>query len=170
MKVRVKDRRSQRGMTLTEVVISSVVLGIGVMGVAKIQTTSVKSMSGSRSQNVARQLAQQRIAWLATKSLDRIAGCSGPPSCRSGRKAPAPIKSAQGGFLCTRFVDGPTSGQGGSTESKFRVDVSVSQPQGSRQFDDAKLLTVAVCYFEPDGAIGEVRAERLVVDDEGDDE
>ncbi len=156
-------------MTLTEVVISTLVLGIGVMGVAKIQTTSVKSMAGSRSQNVARQLAQQRIEWLATKSLDRIAGCSGPPTCRAGRRTPGPMKTAQGGFLCSRFVDGPTGSEGDSAEAKFRVDVSVSKPQGTRQFDDAKLLTVAVCYFEPDGTIGEVRAERLVVDDEGED-
>lgn len=161
-----RARRSVRGMTLVEVLISSLVLGCGVVALAELFTTSFRTDLDARSRDVATQLAIQRAEQLGTLPPDRLPACGGGlSSCRVATRAYAPVRAAAPTFACTQIVDDGLIPDDTTTleVGKYRIDTAVDVPPGSGQQSDARVLSVSVCWTNAKGLVQQVQVERLVV-------
>lgn len=157
--------------------ISATVLGIALVGLVQMHTTSVQrtveSEKVGRATEIARQIADrtasQPLAALpacgnAATPLDvadGTRGCRGTPVPSRGK---APVKVDP----CTQFfgedaISGGATLQPASSEepSSFRVDTLLSShPNGGT---DAALLHVWVCWREPDGMYNEIYTSRAKI-------
>jgi len=61
IKARLRNRKSQRGFTLVEVIVAALVLTIGIVGSLAAFATTIATLQQSREDSIARQEAQQFI-------------------------------------------------------------------------------------------------------------
>lgn len=152
-------------MTLIEVLVSSMVLGFGVVALAELLTTSLRTDSDGRARDVATQLALQRAEQLGTLPVEQLPACAGLVSCRADNRAYAPVRAATPDFACTQIVDDARiPDQVTSLEiGKYRIDTGIEAPGGVTQQGGARILTVSVCWTSRSGFVQQVQIERLVV-------
>ncbi len=152
-------------MTLVEVLISSMVLGFGVVALAELMTTSLRTDADGRARDVATQLALQRAEQLGTLPVDQLPACGGLGSCREHNRAYAPARAATPDFACTQVVDDARIPDNVSSLEigKYRIDTAVDAPGGVTQQGGARILSVSVCWTSQKGLVQQVQVERLVV-------
>lgn len=151
-------------MTLVETMIAAGVLGVAVLGLVQLHTTSTRQNARLRDLATARALAGQRLERLATRPVDRLAACPGPAGCRNRVDSLRATKGTVDGYACTDFADGPSvAAPGASGIGKFRIDTTVEGHPDPTQFPEARILTVSVCFLDTQEQIREVRAERMLV-------
>lgn len=144
---------------------STAVLGIGVVALADLHTTSEKADQGTRARDVAAQIAIQRMEQLATQPIERLPDCPGFATCRAGRRQMQQERSTAGSFRCSQLVDqnGFSDGSDNDPNGKYRIDTSVNAPTATSQQEGARMITVSVCWVDHRDTIQEVQIERLVV-------
>lgn len=153
-------------MTLVETMVAVGVLGVALLGLLRLYTTSSRQNASLRDLTTARTLAAQRLERLATRPVDRLAACEAPAGCRAGIDAFRASKSSVDGYACTDFADGPSVADPGATPlGKFRIDTTVEAHPDPTQHPEARILTVAVCFMDAYQLVREVRAERMLVPD-----
>ena len=153
-------------MTLIETMVAAGVLGVAVLGLVQLHTTSTRQNASLRDLSVARALAAQRLERLATRPVEQLAACVGPAGCREGIDSLRASKGTVSGYACTDFADGPSVAAPGTTAlGKFRIDTTVEAHPDPGQHPDARILTVSVCFRDAYEQIREVRAERMLVPD-----
>ncbi|MGF1511893.1 MAG: prepilin-type N-terminal cleavage/methylation domain-containing protein [Myxococcota bacterium] len=158
-------RANRRGFSLVEVMVSSLLLGLGVAALVELFTSSSSGLRISRNRSVATQLALQRLEQLAAFGIDGLPGCGFGTGCREGITTLAAPQSAAAGFDCTQLVSdtGFSGEQAGDQNGRFRVDVSEVPHPDPNQIPGATLLRVSVCWSDRGNTIQQVQLERLVV-------
>lgn len=154
-----KSAARRRGFSLLEVMISAAVLGVGVLAGVRLFTTGVEGNAWTRSRSTATTMAIQRLEQLGTRGVDLLpAGCTGPVGCKAGQQELAPP------VPCTQQVDEMNVDVSVSEPNgKYRVDTVVEpHPDGGRQLG-ARVVTVSVCWQDPDGSVHEAQLDRLFV-------
>ena len=158
-------RRTVRGLTLVEVMLTSAVLAIGMVALAHTYSRAQTGMRASRLKTAALRIAEQRLERLSTLPVDRISACVGPVTgCRSNRSTLAPVLGNVGTYLCTQNVDemgfaDPTA----LTTGRFRVDTAVQTHPDPRQQAGAMIVTVSVCWTPTPGVVDQVQLQRMIV-------
>ena len=71
-----RARGGRRGFTLVEVLMALVILAVGLLALAGLGATAMRTVRGGSSQTVAAALAQSRFDSLASVPCDQIAGAS----------------------------------------------------------------------------------------------
>jgi len=157
-------RKHQRGFSLTEVLISGVLLGVGVMGVAKMFTHSSTGVRVSRHQSEATQLGLQRLESLAGLGVDAAPNCPASEGCRGDGGLAPPLPSL-GTFDCTQNVvqTGFVDDQQDDAAGLYRVDVASLPHPDANQLAGSRLLRVSVCWSEDGANVQQVQFERLMV-------
>jgi prepilin-type N-terminal cleavage/methylation domain-containing protein len=158
-------RTARRGFSLIEVMVSSLVLGVAILGLTSTYTSSESGMTTSRSRTAANELALQRLEMLATQPADQLPACGGPAACQQGFAFSAPLPAA-GAFQCTQYVDDAEvldPSEGGQATNRYRVDTAVEDhPDAARQ-PGARIVTVSVCWADRPGRVSQVNARRTIV-------
>lgn len=152
-------------MTLIEVLVSSLVLGFGVVALAELFTTSVRTDADGRARDVATQLALLRVEQLATIPVDRLPACGPVGTCRLDRANYAPARAATPDLACTQIVDDeriPDDTTSLAT-GKYRIDTAIFTPTGATQQAEARIALISVCWTDIRGVVQQVQAERLMV-------
>jgi prepilin-type N-terminal cleavage/methylation domain-containing protein len=141
--------RARLGFTLIEVMISSALLGLGVLAGVRLFTSSVSGTSYVQDRSVATTLAVQRLERLGTQGVSALPACPGAPrGCREDR---------------TTFTTPPACTS--EIDFKYRLDtVITSHPDASRQ-NGARLVTVSVCWRDEQATIHQAQLDRLFVPD-----
>ena len=158
-------RKGQQGLTLVEVLVTSAVLGVGMVALAHTYNRAQSGVRQSRLGTAAIRIAEQRLERLATLPVARLAGCAGPATgCRSNRTTFAPVLGNVGTYRCTQNVDGmgfhdPTA----LSTGLFRVDTSVSAHPDPRQQTGALVITVSVCWSPAPQQVEQIQLQRMVV-------
>ena len=158
-------RAGVRGLSLVEAMLTTVVLGIGVMSVANTFRQASTGVRGSRLATEAMRIAEQRLERLSTVPANRLAVCAGPVTgCRATREQFASELGAAGTFRCTQYVDemgfhDPTA----VTTGKYRVDTAVQAHTDPRQQSGALVVTVSVCWASADRVVEQVQLQRMIV-------
>lgn len=152
-------RTRRRGFSLLEVMIAAAILGIGVLAGVRLYTAGVEGSSWTRSRSIATNIAIQRLEQLGAQGVDLLpAGCSGPVGCKATQQT---FASA---VPCSRRVNGMNSDVTVSVPNgKYRVDTVIEpHPDGARQ-PGARVVTVSVCWQDPDRTVHEAQLDRLFV-------
>ena len=151
-------------MTLVETLIAAGVLGVAVLGLVRLHTTSSRQSASLRDLTIARALAAQRLERLATRPVERLAACEGPAGCREGIDTLRASKGEVDGYACTDFAEGPSvAAPGTNAIGKFRIDTTVENHPDPAQHPEARILTVSVCFRDAYEQIREIRAERMLL-------
>lgn len=183
-------RSSARGFSVVEALVAAAVLGIALVGMVQLHSSSIRGTARAERLGRASEVARQFAELLATTTPADL------PACPPGPLA-APLVGATGckgdvgqtflftptkGVGCTFWVqDGPSvpsiddpnaaagaivaqpnAGPTGPQPSQFRIDVSVSAHPSANRFPDAALLTVWVCWRDEIGRVNEVRTRRIL--------
>jgi prepilin-type N-terminal cleavage/methylation domain-containing protein len=157
-------RLRPRGFSLVEALVSSAVLGVGMLGVLNVLSFSQSGAAGSGARSAAKELASQRLEALTTMVADRLPACEGTVGCRADETTLRPPLSPAAGFRCTQEVPGMTFvDPGAAATGRFRIDTVVAAHPGAQQQAGARLVTVSVCWTDEGGHLREVRARRLMV-------
>ncbi|MEL7368241.1 MAG: prepilin-type N-terminal cleavage/methylation domain-containing protein [Myxococcota bacterium] len=160
-----RHRRHQRGLTIVEVMLTAAVLGIGIVAVVATYNRTQVGVRSSRFKTSALRIAQQRLEYLATMPIGRLAACAGPVTgCQRDRSAMAPVLGNVGNYRCTQNVDGmgfhdPTA----LATGQYRIDTSVQPHPDPRQQAGAVVVTVSVCWTAQPGLVEQVQVQRMVV-------
>jgi prepilin-type N-terminal cleavage/methylation domain-containing protein len=154
-----------RGFSLIEVMISSLLFGLGVAALVQLFTSSSGGLRMSRNRAVATQLALQRLEQLAALDAGLVPQCAPSNGCQEDFSTLAEPQPAAGGFDCTMVVqDGGFAGeQAADPAGAFRVDVATDDHPDPNQIAGARLLRVSVCWSDNGSGINQVQLERLVV-------
>ncbi len=163
-------RQHSRGFSLIEVMVTSVILGMGVIGVANLFTSSARGVGTSRMRETATQVALQRLERLATSPAAALPTCGGVVGCRATGEAMMPdLGTSPDLYECTQYVDdmGPSDPTARTTGglAGYRLDTVVSPPPSLTQNDDARLISVSVCWTDTSGRIQQVLMQRLSLGD-----
>jgi hypothetical protein len=158
----------RRGFSLVETLISTLLLGVGVIGLVDLYTSSSRGMGSSRHRETATQIAVARMERLTTMPLDELPSCSGVVGCRADSYTMMPelIPSAEA-FECTQYVsdmgqhDPRTRGGDGG----YRLDTIVAPHPSSGQNGDARVVSVSVCWTDGDGDVQQVFLQSLALGD-----
>ncbi len=155
--------------------VSAGVLGIALMGLVQMHTTSIRG--AARTDEVARgwELSRQMADRFAIPTADLGCGDASLPlgegGCMEGRIDPGDEK----GWPCTMYVDGDATSNDASGDfpestqdafdsgRAFRIDRWLSaHPSGG---DGVSMLHVWVCWRRADGTLQEVYSSRVRVED-----
>lgn len=177
--------RSRRGFSLIEAMISAAVLGIALVGLVEMHTTSIRGTAKAEDVGRATEIARQLADRVASQPLDQMPGCGSAivPLAQTGcRGTPGPgrvLANAKPGLDCTRIVneDAVTNALSGDIETltsvdptlpsgtspgAFRVDTWLSaHPNGAA---GTALVNVWVCWRDPSGAVQEVATQRVKIE------
>lgn len=159
-----RPRRSVRGLSLVEVLVSVGVLGVGVLGVLNLYATSDHATRSSRSDTTATQLAVERLERIAAQGIEALPACPEEVGCRASHSSLRPPRPGAQGMACTQetsemgLADPEVGGVG-----RFRVDTSVRPHPDATQQLGARIVTVSVCWTDDSGYVREVSAERMLV-------
>lgn len=156
--------QSRRGFSLIEVMVSSLVLGVAVLGLTSTYTSSQTGMVASRSRTTAAELARQRLELLATQDATQLPACAGPLTCQQDG-AMGPALAPSGAFRCTQYVDDMAvlDPADPAASGRYRVDTIVEEHPDALRQPDARLVTVNVCWLDRTGRVHEVQARRTIV-------
>jgi hypothetical protein len=149
---------------MVETLVSAAVLGFGVLGLFRLYEASIGGASISRGRAAATELALDQLERLGTMPAESLPGCAGAVGCRASVSEARPALAEAGGFACTRLVndmgalDAPSADEG-----RFRVDTVVAAHPGAQQQLGGVVVTISVCWRDDDGALQEVRAQRLLL-------
>jgi type IV pilus assembly protein PilV len=159
--------RKSRGFSLIEVMMTSVILGVGVLGLVNMYTSSARGVGTSRHRETATQIALQRIERLTTSPTETLPACGGLVGCRATPAALAPELAPADQFECTQYVSdmGSTEPTGGDDQGGYRLDTIVAPHPSSTQGSDARLISVSVCWTDASGLIQQVMMQRLALGD-----
>lgn len=160
----VSRKARQAGFSVIEVMVSAVLLGLGVMVLAKTLGASSQGLSLGKDRSAARQLALQRLETLSSRGPELMPACPESPGCRASFSSLASPLPSVDGFECTQSVVEPgfVDEQVDTPQGVYRVDVSSRTPLDPEQMAGAVLVQVSVCWVE-DGRVEEVQAHRLLV-------
>lgn len=159
--------------------ISAAVLGIALVGLVQMHTTSIQRTVESEKVGRATEIARQIADRMASQPLTQLPPCgnttapldlSNPQGCRA-TIGPSRTDAAQKSGVCTQFFteDGLADANSGietpaalvDEPQSFRVDVQLSShPNGGNA---AALLHVWVCWREPDGMYNEIYTSRAKI-------
>lgn len=165
---------------MIEAMVAAGVLGIALLGLVRLHSTSMKGTVQAQRIGIASEVARQLAETVASQPAADLPVCLpgfGPggaqlPPAPAGCRATvgpstvfAPIK-ANG---CTVNIDGAAVQDvaipglsPNIVNSKFRVDTAVSQHPDSINYPDSALVTIWVCWTEPQGLIREISTSRIV--------
>jgi hypothetical protein len=145
--------------------VSAVILGIGLVGLVNLHTSSLRGLMKDEMLSVASDVATQRLEEMATMRPGDIPPCAGAVGCRTADRTDyLPDLSAAGGFECTQRIEGAGVPRvsGAAEAPRYRVDMVVEpHPDPIRQ-PDGRLLTVSVCWQDY-GGIQELQMRRFIV-------
>jgi hypothetical protein len=156
--------------------ISAAVLGIALVGLVEMHTTSIRGTAKAEDVGRATEIARQLADRVASLPVDQLPGCGsidtplGVPGCRATPGPGRSFSNPKGGPSCTRFVDedaiaDAASGQIATLPTEqagsYRIDTWLSQhPNGT---SGAGLLHVWVCWRDPAGVVQEVHTRRMKI-------
>lgn len=161
-----RPRRSRRGLTLIEAMISAALLGIGIAALVRLHSTSVSGVASGRAVTHATAIAQQRSEMLSAQVAEgTLPACPGDgfDGCRQSDRVLSPPKT------CTEWLDGSevpaTDGviATNADERGFRVDVVLAPHPSINQYPNATLAITSVCWIGTKGDVHEVQARRVLV-------
>ena len=144
--------------------VTSMILGVAVLGLTSTYTNSQTGMVSSRSRSSAHELARQRIELLGTQNVQQLPDCAGATGCMANNAYSAELAAA-GTFQCTQYVDDMETLDPdlASAIGRYRVDtVVVDHPDSARQ-PNARVVTVSVCWSDAVGKVHEIQARRTFV-------
>lgn len=150
-------------MTLVETMVSSALLGLGVLSLANMFFTSERGVAESTDRAAAHELAQQYAERLGAVSYDQLPACVVAGGCRLDEATYAPIKPVSGGYACSALVDGMTL-QDPDPErqtGKYRIDTTRAAHPDPTQQQGAFLYTFSVCWTDGAGRVQEISVERM---------
>lgn len=169
-----RPRGAQAGFSLVEAVVSAVVLGIGMVGLINLHTSSMRGESRaiemSRAQEVARQVADyySTRGYEASQADAALTVCGGEiaQACTPSQSAPA--TAGECAFWVDRdwaMLDGDNVLDRSETAARptgaIRVEVRWTP---STQIEDAGRIEVAACAYGQDGrAESEATSKRMVI-------
>lgn len=160
---------SQRGFSLVETIISSGVLGLGLVSLTNLYTASADVVQNSRSTVTATQIARRRAERLAATAV--LPNCLGLGGCKAQQDELAPELGQDGAFQCTQYVNEEEivdSSNRGSIDSRYRIDTEVAPHPDPFQGAGAQQLTVSVCWMGKHmdengrGLVHQVQVRKLV--------
>ena len=145
--------------------VSSLVLGVAILGLTSSYTSTETGMTTSRSRTAANELALQRLEMLATQPADQLPACGGPAVCQRNFAFTDPLPAA-GTFQCTQYVDDADvldPSQAGAETFRYRVDTAVEDHPDELRQPGARIVTVSVCWADRAGRVSQVNARRTIV-------
>lgn len=166
------------GFSIVEAMVAAGILGIALVGLVRLHTTSlegtVRSSRVGRAAEVARQLAET----VAAQPFNQLPAC-GPGPGAPLAPAPAGCRATVGASTifsvpgvngnCTTFVDGAdvqdvslVGVAAPPPNARFRVDAAVSQHPDPLNYPNTALLTIWVCWTERKGEVREIATTRMV--------
>ncbi len=185
VRVHQKRRSRRRGFSLIEIMIATVILGIGLLGLVELHSHSirgtVKAESIGRGTEVARQVADQ----LMTQTVDSLPAACGaianpPPDkylggCRATAGAGTVFAADKPG-ACTQWLDADRIANvldgnpvvaaadfGQGRARAYRADMVISDHPNPNFAPDGGLITIWVCWRDAKGFVQQVRTSRVIV-------
>jgi prepilin-type N-terminal cleavage/methylation domain-containing protein len=156
-----------RGTTLVEVLVATVVIGIGLVGLAVVIPVSIWGVHEANALSTATFLAEQRIeevrgaAWTMTPSANDCLGTAvgdAPTSSTCTRTLPTPCVT---GMPCTTYADEPAvTGYPGHSRT-VRITDCAATPCAGVTHQAMRLVRVTVAYRPMAGAGGAPRTASL---------
>jgi hypothetical protein len=149
--------------------VTSVILGLGIVGLTSMYTTSARGVGSSRALETATQIALSRVERLATTPTDQLPVCGGVVGCRASPTEMAQeLAPSAGSFQCSQYVDdsGAHDGATRGSEGGYRLDTIVAPHPSVTQNSDARIVSVSVCWTDGSGRVQQVLMQRLALGDE----
>jgi len=161
----------QRGMSLIEVLVTLVVLGVGLISMAKLQPTVMENSGLARARAVAVQLAEQKIEDL--RSFNKLSSAGTTAAFQS-------IGNDTGGFLPSSLVSGTLTAVNlsDSNVSYYRTwtasnwyfpitnngnpAIAVQSGVVTPAWPDYKIVTVKVAWTDQEGASQEIQLKTII--------
>lgn len=160
-------RGASAGFSLVEAMVSSLILGFGVLVMASMYSLGARSMGGARTRDAARLAVQQRLETLAALGTEALPSCGGEPGCldpTTGRpRAPRPPAD---GFPCSQYLlegslDTPEASD--PERYRFRLDTVVWAHPSEDQGEAARVVEVSACWLSGQH-YDTLRSRRLVLE------
>lgn len=156
--------------------ISAAILGVALVGLVQMHTTSIRGTAKAEDVGRATEIARQLADRIASQPLDQIVGCGSAtaplaePGCRDSL-GPGRTPTTPKGGTCTRVVaeDAVADAASGdiptldpTSPDGYRIDTWLSShPNGA---PGTAQLHVWVCWRDPSGLINEVYTSRVKID------
>lgn len=160
-------RRTRRGFSLIEVMVSAVVLGIGVAALWAVYSSSARSLGHVRLRDLARRVVDQRLEILGGLSAAALPACGGPSGCRDPGGDMRPDRPSAAGYPCTQWVHQDEVSGGAITSGPVRIDTVIEVPSAAEQSDQARVLEVSACWQDGTQRILTHVGRRLVLEEDG---
>lgn len=168
-------RRRQAGFSLVEAVVSAVVLGVGMVGLINLHTSSMRGESRAIEMSRAQEVARQVADYYSTRGFEAAQGdpelraCPGAIEMDCKPSASAPANSVACAFWVDRDWVFTAAGANNTLQR-----VTGARPAGaiqvevrwtlSGELDEVGRIEVAACTYGPAGqAQSELRSKRMVI-------
>ena len=157
--------------------ISAVVLGIALVSLVQMHTTSIRGTARAEDIGRATEIARQIGQFMASQPLNQIPACgnpnaplpAGPQGCRAS-EGPGTVLSTTKTFPCTRLVDedgvvdaatGDIPVSPATSRGSYRIDMLLSShPNGATGMAQ---IHVWVCWRDAGGNVNEVSATQTKI-------
>ena len=161
------------------------VLGIGLLGLVKLHTTSIRGTMQAEDLGRAAEVARQLADFITAVEVDPTNIAGSLPNCAPGTATPLAAEpngcrnslgigsqfAANRPAPCMQWFDGagvPNASNGTMPVTAvdtggYRVDQSLSRHPDNLRFPDAIVHTVWVCWRDGGGQVHEVETSRMIV-------
>ena len=137
------SKKMQAGFTMIELLVAVVILAIGMLGLAQLQITAIKTNAQSATSTAATALAQQIVEDVAAMNADHPM-FDGP---NSGTWADSPITVEGAGTYDVTYDVSQVQAAGNNVTNVFRVEITVTSTTDvahvfGNQVREAKAFTI----------------------------
>jgi prepilin-type N-terminal cleavage/methylation domain-containing protein len=170
----------RRGFSLVEVMVSVGILGVGLLGIVNLHTSSIIGLSRGQHIAMAQEVAMQQTelleteATIATGSLESVlpncpaSRSTDPIGCQLSTTEYAPIKQCTM-FLSDPNIPDPSGGfpsvlpPGSGDASTYRMDTVIAQHPDTLNHPGALMVTVSVCWSDDQQNVHQISTSRVLV-------
>lgn len=114
--------KSQAGFTLVELLVAVVILAIGLLGLAQLQVTAIKTNAQSATSTAATAIAQRVVEEIAAMGADHVM-FDGP---NSGTWVGSPITVEGAGTYSVTYDVTQVQAAGNNVTNLFRIEITVT--------------------------------------------
>jgi hypothetical protein len=175
-------RRARAGFSVLEALVAAGVLGIALIALVKLHTSSMRGMKSSRDLGIAGDIALQLAEELAAQDQPTLnastcfQAAGDAVGCRDITVRPHAFTNPKPGADCTWWVedglmkDGTgnpplnrqnTLAAARASSLPYRIDTVIRPHTDTANYPNARLIDVFVCWTDEQGAVKEIQTSRV---------